>query len=856
MAPFGYELFMCVFRAWLSYMREAPRCSFFSDGHMPEPQVVERVTDKDPRAFYLYPAGMEVRPATTSFLMTPKKSHYALWPGLLMLILLPGLAFAASKSETFTVNGLRYATEKYGQYVTLEGCEDTEIETLVVPDVVIRESDGQEYTVVRIGADYESLDEYIWSANRSMNHFCNMKNLRKVDLSKAVHLEKIGYFTTAKLSGKTYYRVSNVFCNNPNLTEIIFPQNGALTEIACSFNDLPISSIDLPEGLTTITANAFNDCRELKDVRLPSSITLVQSKVVGTSQYPFGNTDLDNLVILSEDFTFKTNISSKRTFMPYKEYNGATNTADHGEGSDRYFLLLDKNTALQPVLKLFRWDFQSYEVPFADHAPNSYTIDFSHSSDKDGKCSYEVSDYGDRFMSFSTPERTAPLSANIHALSLSYSPSDMYYGLDTYNTRRRSAPLAFSCKADDSFDKSTLTIMLRNTNQSISAPDQITNLSTRGKYTFTLEKLQPNTEYTVGLYFGNKHLADRSFKTKGLVPAFKQTVLDVTTFEGSGSYNLEGDEGDEIEEQYISFENKKYSGKEITLTGLAPETEYELSYCVKMTDTGMESKTFKFKTAGPLELKTVAPKVVSRSAAIVCAESNLREIETHAGLEWRKTDAPEEVPSKRVYITPIDGSMEGRIENLDASVYYKVRAFYEKYDGSKQWYGKWIGFDPSDFSYFVPTVRTFETVMAKTNSADVKGYVLAGTEDIISQGFEYWSLSSESANAPRMTAQANESYSTVLSNGPIMTATLPNLRPGTEYAFRSFAKTSGETTYGEERTFRTKEALSYIEEIESEQEAPTIEGYYDLRGVRHEEPVRGFNIIRYSDGTARKVIAK
>lgn len=793
-----------------------------------------------------------------------EKSHFVRLVALVLLgCFLPVVASASNKSESFTVDGLRYATELYGQRVALTGCDDPEMETLVVPDVVVRESDGKEYTVVRIGASIDNLDENIWSANWAGHHFCEMPNLRKVDLSQAVHLEKIGYHLKRGLSGKTYYRVSYAFCDNPNLTEIIFPQAGNLREIICSFSNVPVTDLDLPEGLANIRGNAFKDCSSLKNVRLPSTTTEVESaltlppSMTVTLEYPFEDTNLDNLVILSENVELESkNQHIQKTFRPYPEYHGATNSSNHGTNADSQFLLLDRNTAVQPVLNVFRWDFQSYAVPFAEHAPNPYVIDITHSSDSDGKCSYEVSEYGDRYMSFSTSERDTPLNVKVQALSLYYSPNDFYYGLETSRTRRRNAPLTLVSKADDSFDKSTLTVVIRQTNQTLTVQDESAD-EFRGRYNFTVEGLRPKTEYTAGLYFGDKHLGDRAFKTKGLSPSFKQTACDVTTFEGVGSYNFEGDEGDVLEEEYISFNGSKYPGKEISLTGLAPATEYKASYCVKLADMSLETKAFTIKTAGPLELTTVAPKVVSSSAAIVGAESNLSEKETHAGLEWRKIDAPEEIPSKRADIIPIDGSMEGRIENLDASVYYKVRAFYETYDGSKQWYGEWIGFDPSDFSYFVPTVRTFETVTVETNSADVKGYVLAGTDVILSQGFEYWVVSPESSGAPKLRALANESYSTVLANGQVMTATLPELRPDTEYAFRSFATTPNETTYGEERTFRTKVNLSFIDEIGGEEVADVaVEGYYDLRGVRHDEAVRGFNIVRYTDGTVRKILVK
>lgn len=782
------------------------------------------------------------------------KLFYIVSAIVMSLFLIPETLLAADKPEYFTVGGLHYATEKYGQEVTLIGIEDSEIETLIVPDAVTRESDGKTFVVVRIGASFENR-ENIFSSNASWRHLSNLKNLRTVDLSEALHLEGIGYFAERKLSGKSYYRVSYAFCDNPNLTEIIFPKNGVLKEIACSFNNIPIAALDLPEGMTTLTANSFNGCPNLKDIRFPSTMTAVKDEVIGSFKYPFADTEIDNIVILSENISFDRDIPAKKKFMPYKEYNGATNTDIQGPGLDKYYLLLDKNTAVQPVVKMFQWDFQSFAVPFADHAPNEYIINGTLHSGNDGKCSYPVTQYGDRHMNFSTPERAVPLDVNVKALNLSGSQSSYYYGLDDYSAKKRSAPLTFTCKADDSFDQSLLTVMVKETNQTLYVED-LNSANTVGRYKFTIENLKPKTQYTLGIYFGDKYLRDYTFKTKGLNPAFKKLSQDITTFTGSGTYACEGEDGDEIEEQYIIFEGIKYQGNEITLNGLAPATDYELTYHVKMKDTELETKTFKFKTGGPLEIKTVTPKVVNRSVAIVGAESNLCENETHAGLEWRKIDAPEEIPSKRSYITPIDGIMEGRIENLDPAVYYKVRAFYEKYDQSKQWYGEWIGFDPSDFSYFVPTVRTFETVVTEAEAADVKGYVLAGTDEITSQGFEYWIDAPDRTNIGRMCAPANESPSTVLANGRIMTATLTALRPDTQYVFRSFASTIKETTYGEERTFRTSEGTAAVTDIDSARPLPTVEGYFDLQGIRHDEPVRGLNIVRYSDGSVRKVIVR
>ena len=47
-----------------------------------------------------------------------------------------------------------------------------------------------------------------------------------------------------------------------------------------------------------------------------------------------------------------------------------------------------------------------------------------------------------------------------------------------------------------------------------------------------------------------------------------------------------------------------------------------------------------------------------------------------------------------------------------------------------------------------------------------------------------------------------------------------------------------------------------IEEVETDKTAPTLVGYYDLNGRPINGKQRGAVIVRYSDGTARKVLVK
>ena len=69
------------------------------------------------------------------------------------------------------------------------------------------------------------------------------------------------------------------------------------------------------------------------------------------------------------------------------------------------------------------------------------------------------------------------------------------------------------------------------------------------------------------------------------------------------------------------------------------------------------------------------------------------------------------------------------------------------------------------------------------------GYVIAGSENILQQGFEYWST--------------NIIHKEVLSTGTNMQIEIKELQPSTIYKYRAFAKTASGVTYGEEYEFTT-----------------------------------------------------
>lgn len=296
-----------------------------------------------------------------------------------------------------------------------------------------------------------------------------------------------------------------------------------------------------------------------------------------------------------------------------------------------------------------------------------------------------------------------------------------------------------------------------------------------------------------------------------------------------------------------------------TLTGLKPNTDYYIFFTVTMEDGCVRYwRTREPYRTPSLELTTLQPVGVSATSSIVAASTNISDIEQNVGFQWKKTSAPDDLAPKEGYAAIYDGRIEGYIKNLQPE-YYRVRAFYKDGQG-KYYYGDWVAFDPTDFSFFEPTVHTYPVQDLTASTAMLRGYVLPGTEEVKEQGFEYWATSRGNAAPKKVLAKIKAENETdevivVRSNGQVMTASLTGLQYDTDYTYRAFVKTTTDKVlYGEEQTFTTPIPTS-IDAAESGER--TVEGFYDLQGRRIAQPLaKGVTLTRYTDGTVKKTLRR
>ncbi len=335
----------------------------------------------------------------------------------------------------------------------------------------------------------------------------------------------------------------------------------------------------------------------------------------------------------------------------------------------------------------------------------------------------------------------------------------------------------------------------------------------------TIKDLLPDTCYLI--YYKEYRNDECSFyryitpRTKSLPINVEIDNITPTTYTLKGSLRFVEDGLNVVEEGW-TFDGCTISehGNTLLVSGQTPGTALAdgdvPSYAV-IVKNGEETRlyrkapSFLGESFPSLELKTIVEaKATSNTVALICATTNMSDDETNAGFEWRRYDAPELVPSSKANCPIIDGVMTGALRNLSANTYYKFRPFYKSNSG-ETWYGEWSAFGTADaYVYFDPTVRTFEVNCDNETKATVRAFVIAGSDEIKEQGFEYWKHSStESTSTRYVTATKEDNHQTIISTGQRMTATLENLEPNTTYSVRAYVITEHGTTYGEEQIFST-----------------------------------------------------
>lgn len=298
--------------------------------------------------------------------------------------------------------------------------------------------------------------------------------------------------------------------------------------------------------------------------------------------------------------------------------------------------------------------------------------------------------------------------------------------------------------------------------------------------------------------------------TEGMGLSAEFGKITPTSYTMTGSRNKTSHDAEVVDEGWtLDRETITRHGSTLHVTGCEPESYVNAGYAV-MVKNGSETQLYYYSPSKSMQLPALTletvteAKATSNTVALICATTNIDDEEANTGFEWRRYDAPDLVPSSKANCPVVDGVMTGALRNLSSSTYYKFRPFY-KAESGKTWYGEWSAFGTADaYVYFDPTVRTYAAVCHDENSATVSGFIIAGSDDIKEQGFEYWKRDDAYATAKHTTATTDDNtHQTVVATGQRMSAVLQNLEPNTTYIVRAYVTTEHGTTYGEEQIFST-----------------------------------------------------
>ena len=242
----------------------------------------------------------------------------------------------------------------------------------------------------------------------------------------------------------------------------------------------------------------------------------------------------------------------------------------------------------------------------------------------------------------------------------------------------------------------------------------------------------------------------------------------------------------------------------ITITDLEPQTEYEVKFFVETKygdlltcETSFITDTVKFITQPAINISNTSATL---TADITC------DAETGYGFEWRRYGAPDNLPPTRVEAYNIDGKIAGTLRNLTPEAYYEFRPYYRTVSG-KYYYDEWVAFGTFDYGVeWDPTVST-RAGEVEGNNSTISAYVVEGSDELLSQGFEYWAESPAARSTESIAARSTASNpERIEGSGSLMSVTLTGLDYNTTYYYRAYATTAKKTTYGNTESFTTGEA--------------------------------------------------
>ena len=684
--------------------------------------------------------------------------------------------------------------------------------------------------------------------------FYGCSGLTSIEIPKSV--SNIGNYAFAGCTG-----LSSVTINSNDIVSKYYTPSSNISKIFGS----QVKEYIIGEGITAIGSNAFYNCYNISSIKFPNSLTSVNYDAFYGCSSLTAITIPSGVTSINEAFSNCGGLSSIVVDSGNTVYDSRENCNALIKTSSNSLILGCKNTIIpSSVTYIANCAFSGCTGLTSITLPSSVTTIGVSAFDACSRLSSiiipeKVTYIGDKAFNNCSNLETAVLPDKLANIFRSSFPNNTKLNVNVgsltlLNLWKNSYENIYEIGSENKLPAPYLT--------SISTTQSKIKTKINNKYkdysyvygnktinddTFIVEGLRPESSYTISVdisKYGTTYTTSVSAKTQGLYPSANGGALSASSINVSGRYST-GDA--KIIKHELSCNGKKVEGTNTSFCGLKPNTSYKVIYTItvaygendKFTTTYTKECTVK---TSELTMTTEQPKVVSVGNVIVSAKANVDDAETNVGFEWRRTDWTDDFKSNTGTAYMYEGTMEGYIRNLYAEKLWKFRPYYLADDGT-YYYGDWMGIDPTNTSYFEPTVHTYANINVEGNTALVKGYALGGTDKITVQGFKYWKaanlapsgdLALEARKAsPAIPADAQ----TIEAEGRVMEATLSGLDYECTYSYVAFAKTDEGTFYGEVKTFTTgpnTTGIEVVHDADSETKAvdDKVKGIYTLTGVK------------------------
>lgn len=653
--------------------------------------------------------------------------------------------------------------------------------------------------------------------------FYNCKDLETITIPNTINeIEYSAFSGCSKLKnlsipGSVTNIGANAFYECYNLTEIDIPDGVSIIEYGVFSGCTGLESITLPNSITSIYGGAFYGCRSLKGIDIPSNVTyigksafqgcealtnlFIPGKVNEIGEYAFYECNgLDHVTIQKSTPPTGSNYmfpSNKKIYVPDASRYRSNSTWNRYNLNDIY----TKNVQMTTV------DFISTDL----YKINNVVIKDSNNETIDSLFAFndKITINGLQPGTYYKTRIYVSQGENIFEIDDFFTTTSLVLSETSLNLSTQvSLLLSFSINRDEGLELDAYGfegnsnvysgVITELTNEQYTIECTITGLTPNCSYSF-----RPWVQYNGEKYYGK----NCTFKTASIDVNYDAAVTPTSIFVSS-NYPTTGDA--EVNRCYFTFNDEQFDV--LYKTGLNPNTSYSYTYTIETT-TGDQITNKSIKTSS-LTMNAQPVKMLTNTTVMLEAQTNMIDDETMVGFEWRRYDAPSEMPSTQVYSPVFGGKIAGTLKNLAENVYYKYRPFYRS-NSNKYYYGNWVAFLTADANVeYEPMVYTYNSPVVGQTEAVLQGVALRGSDEIIEQGFEYWKSGVSSTTK-------------IIASGERMSKKITGLQSGTRYSFRAFVTTGSQTIYGNEVEFVTK-ANSFDVNLDGEINIADINAVIDI----------------------------